>query len=66
MSDPTLFIYKISTDAANYVVVAESIPAAEKMITAPIRSVIKLGCVTGDVADDVGSGIVTREWRAAR
>ena len=65
MSDPTLFIYKASTDVANYVVVAESVDEAAKLITAPTCSITKLGCVTSD-AYNVGSGIVTREWRAAR
>ena len=57
------FIYHVTTAAAYYVVIADSVKCAEDTVPGIVENVTKLGCVTADVHYSTESGIVIREWR---
>ena len=67
MSDTkSRFIYKVTTNAASYVVIAHAVQDARNIVSGRPENatVMKLGCVTDDVfqREGRGVGIVCREW----
>jgi hypothetical protein len=66
MSSKILFIYKVTSPAAIWVVIAHDPDEAANLVIVPdniVITVVKLGCVTADRKDDVELGVINRQWR---
>lgn len=63
MSYKSMFIYKVTTQGAIYVIVAHHRSDIDAYHFKALEKVEKLGCVTADVCSTIEPGVINRQWR---